>query len=249
MEYFLKIMLLFYFLNNNNKCKGEKMSVVVAVKSSNSVWMACDSQLTYGGLKTNLIGNKNNYKIFRSKQNKHLLIGMVGNWTDHSILKSIYDIIPTDEVDEVDEIGFKDKINIKKELSNTIMLEKNIYKFDYDFVVNHIRPRIFSILDENDRLIYCDGAKNMQSELLIAYKNQLFQIGCGGAVTEIDEYIAIGAGSHFAYGSLYATRYIDMLIEEKCCSAVKAACEHSVNVNYPLVLTNTMWRRNKFNIV
>jgi len=204
------------------------MSAIVAIKDNEtkSVWMASDSQLTSGCLKTNIIGNKNNYKIFRNKKDKNLLIGVCGLWADLSILRTIRDIIP-----------FPDKGR-----NNEII-------FNYNYVVNTIKPRIFEILDKNNRINYESGLGIMESEILIAYKDKLFQIGCSGAVTEIDEYVAIGAGRDFCYGSLYSTKYINLIPQEKCCLAIKSACEHSIMVDYPIIYTNTMWNNDGFNDV
>ena len=85
------------------------MSVVVAIKEGNKVYLGCDSQVTKGGTRTTL-KNPNNYKIWKVLGADNCLMASVGNVRDANIVR----------------------------LMDRLVTDYNIYKqhVDYEFVVS-----------------------------------------------------------------------------------------------------------------
>ena len=68
------------------------MSVVVAIKSGDKVFIGADSQVTKGGTRATL-KNPNNYKIWKVDDNDHALMGHVGNVREANIIRLMTDVI------------------------------------------------------------------------------------------------------------------------------------------------------------
>ena len=190
------------------------MSVVVAVKDKedNSVWVACDSQCSAGCQKITLT-NKNNYKIFKPSKDENLIIGIVGTVRDSNILYCIDEYI-----DELTKL-------------------KN--EFDFKYVINTIIPNIQNTLIKNKRIVIKDGIMgDMKNQIILAYKDRIFDIDHQYATIEIDDYTVIGSGTDFSVGNLSNGQ--NKSPKQKAIDAVKASCINELYVNYPIILMNTM---------
>jgi len=185
------------------------MSVVVGYISGDRVIMGCDSQVSIGYNK-HALTNRNNFKIFKPTKNNDVLIGLCGNLRDLNLLYCVEEYI--------------------EELANY----KDIVDFKY--IVTKVVPKIFEIL--KDMLIE-DGnkIKYMSSILLFAYKNQLYEIGHYGEVTQIDNFCAIGSGEELAEG--YLNCCTDIKDEDKVISSIASACKSSLYVGLPIKIMNT----------
>lgn len=188
------------------------MSVVVAVKDGEKVWVTCDSQVSMGWTKSTLT-NKNNFKICKPMSNENLIIGLVGDLRDLNILSIVDDYI--------------DELTILKDA------------VDFKYIVKTVVPKIFTMLKDNNRLKKVDDLyQQMHSMLLFVYKNKIFSIHSDGSVIEHDDYYAIGSGQDFAQGNMNETTIKDK--KQIAINAVKSACKSDLYVGYPIVVMNTV---------
>ncbi len=193
------------------------MSVVVAIKDKDKVWMATDSQGTVLGTKITL-KSKNCLKIWRPSGHSEMLMGLVGAMRDNNILSTVdYWINETTELKG--NYGFKS-------------------------VVRDTVPKIYNQLREFGQLkLQDDGSEIMNSSLIVAYKNKAFQIYTDGCVIEVDDdgdMLATGSGFRQSLGAYESVRYTDSLtIREKLIKSVAAACESDMYVQYPIILSDT----------
>lgn len=102
------------------------MSVVVAIKDKDKVWVGCDSQVTRGWHSKDTLSNKNNYKIFKPKKEPEVIIGLCGYLRDRDILFCVDEYL-------------EELIKLKNEVN-------------YKYIVTKVVPKIFSILKENNRI-------------------------------------------------------------------------------------------------
>ena len=188
------------------------MSVVVAIKDGDKVWMACDSQVTMGYSTKKTLTNPNNYKICRPEKEKNTLVGVVGDLKLQNIIR-----VQDEFIDELTKL--KDEFNFK-------------------YVVTKIIPKIFELAKES-WLVEKEKDQNFyyfNGGLIFAHKDKLYSISSDGCVTEIDDYCADGSGFRLALG------YLNQHNEDKkdaIIKAVKSACETDNFVNYPIIVMNT----------
>lgn len=187
------------------------MSVVVAIKDEDKVWMACDSQSTRGGSKRTL-SNPSNYKIYRPSKEKETLIATVG------LTKFSNALATQDEfIDELTKL-------------------KN--EFGFKYMVTNIVPKLFSIGKQYMLVKKVEGQEiyNLENDFLFAYKDKLFTIN-SGCVFEIEDYDAIGSGFELALGYLHNAEEKDK--KEMIIKAIKSAIKTDNYVNYPIIVMNT----------
>lgn len=187
------------------------MSVVVAIKEGDTVWMGCDSQVSMGYTKDTL---KLNHKIWKPKEESDVVMGLVGTLRDCNILSTV------------------DKwINELPRLKDEI---------DFKYIVRKLVTKIYSELEEFGRVRKRDGISSIESNIVFAYKDKLFSIQGDGAVTESVDIIADGSGYRLCLGAWSSIKNKeDMTIKEKLVATIKAACESDLYVNYPIVIMNT----------
>ena len=190
------------------------MSVVVAIKENDRVYIGCDSQATQGGSRTTL-KNPNNYKVWNVLPVNNCLMASVGNVRDACVIRTMTDLVSDYDI-------FKDCI-------------------DFDYVVNNIVPHIIYRLKEvkylNDEPVF----EGFESVFLFAYKDKLFHITNDGSVIEIEDFVAIGSGKNEAIGSLLSTDGLKP--EERIIKAIKASAASDIYVDYPIIITNTVDQR------
>ena len=186
------------------------MSVVVAIKEGNKVYIGVDSQVTKGGTRTTL-KNPNNYKVWRVPGAPHGLMAHVGSFRDSNIVRCM----------------------------DRLVTDYNIYRnhIGYEFVVKKVVPDIveelqkFGMIKEDKYVEYLDSA------FIFAFEDQLFAIGRDKSVIEIDDYIAMGSGEDQAIGSLLSTEGEHP--KERIVKAIKASAAADIYVDYPIILTDT----------
>jgi len=113
-----------------------------------------------------------------------------------------------------------------------LAISKN--EVDFKYIVRRIVPKIMQLLKDND-LYNEKGLQNL--EVLIAYKNLLYEIDGDLSVVEIDDFATIGSGCILALGYLNISSKID--VENRVLNAVKTACETDLYVSYPIILGDT----------
>lgn len=186
------------------------MSVVVAIKEGNKVYIGTDSQVTKGGTRTTL-KNPNNYKVWRVDGAPHCLMAHVGAFRDSNIVRCM----------------------------DRLVTDYNIFRehIGYEFVVKKVVPDIVEELKKFGMLKdekYIDG---LNSEFIFAYQDQLFLIGFDKSVIEINDYVAMGSGEDQAIGSLLSTEGENP--RERIVKAIKASAAADIYVDYPIILTDT----------
>ena len=186
------------------------MSVVVAIKKGEKVYVGADSQVTRGGTRATL-RNPHNYKIWKVVNTDHCLMAHVGVVRDANVVR----------------------------LMDNLVTDYNVYKnhIDYEFVVKKIVPSIFSELKLAGYLKDEQYIDHIDSRFLFIYKNQLFSINGDGCVLEIDDYVAIGSGEDQAIGSLLSTENDEP--KARIVKAIKASAASDIYVDYPIVLTDS----------
>jgi len=192
------------------------MSVVAAIKDNDRVYIACDSQASTNYTKRTLT-NKNNYKIFKPKDDPDIIIGMVGDLRDLNIVYCIESFI-----DELTKL--KDEV-------------------DFRYIVKEVVPKLIYNFRENNRIrkpqmgeleYYFNG------QIIFIYKNTIYCIDSYGSVTEVDDYCAIGSGANFTMGYLNESKNnIHEGKQESLIKAIKSACKSDLYVNYPIIVKNT----------
>lgn len=188
------------------------MSVVVAIKEGDKVFIGADSQVTKGGTRTTL-KNPNNYKIWKVDGVEHTLMAHVGVLRDANVVRLMRGII-----DDYDE--YRNRV-------------------DYAFVVKYLVPEIIKNLREAN---FLKGNKDeyleyMNSGFLFAYHDSLYSIGTDASVIEVDDYIAIGSGENEAIGSLLSTEGQNP--KTRIVKAIRASAASDIYVDYPIIITDT----------
>ena len=152
------------------------MSVAIAIKDKDKVYLAADSQCTCGESKLTL-SNPNNYKIWKTKGLNNSIMCHAGSCRDLGIIK------------------FNNFIPETRAMRGDI---------DIEFVQGEMAYEMFDVLKEHD-FIETNEGPHMASAYLFAYKDKIYEITQCMYVLEIDDYIAMGSGRDSAIGSLAAT--------------------------------------------
>ena len=184
------------------------MSVVVAIKENGKVFVGADSQSSRGEFKKTTC-NPNNFKIWKVRGANNCVMGAVGNKRDSNIVK----------------------------LMNHLVTDYDAYNnnIDFEYVVKSIVPDIRNELRKYEFLK--EDCSFFDSSFIFAFKDQLYTIGCDGAVLEIDDYMAIGSGESEALGSLISTEGLPP--QERIIKAIKASSLSTIHVDYPIIITDT----------
>ena len=188
------------------------MSVVVAIKKNDVIYMGADSQATRGGTRSTL-SNPNNYKIWPVLDVDNCLMGCVGSLRANNIIKVSTDLIP-------EIVDLKDSL-------------------DFRFVVRSFVPALMRELDLYDAMSKDkDTCPDMNASFILAYRDRLYVIDSYGSVIEVDDFCAIGSGASEALGSLLSSTEIKDPID-RITMAIKASASHDIYVDYPIVISNT----------
>lgn len=195
------------------------MSLVIGIKEKGKVILACDSQVTIGGVKkTSAL--ESNFKIWHPDKHSVVLMGSVGTVRQMNVIKHTDNII--------------EELKILQD------------KVDHNYVVNKVVKKILATLKDNNVITTKDNILLMDNSYLLAVKDRLYQIYSDGAVIEIDDFTAIGSGSNEAIASLNTTRGIGTP-KERVINAVNATVMNDIFVNYPVVVSDTT--RKDFDII
>lgn len=187
------------------------MSVVVAIKKDEVIYLGADSQVTRGGTRVSL-SNPNNFKIWKVRDVDNCIMGHVGNLRDACVVKIIR--------------GLVDELTVFRQ------------DVDFEYVVTRIMPRIFGELADYQFIDPKAMFDDVHSRFLFAFQDKLYVIGSDGSVIEVDDCVAIGSGESEAIGSLL-TSVNEEDPTERIIKAIKSSAAHDIYVDYPIVLTNT----------
>ena len=188
------------------------MSVVIAIKENNVVYMAADTMVTYGDSKRHLTSTSSQ-KIWKVEDTPNCIMGGAGYLRD---------------------------INLIRYCTKELVPEANIIKEDLNVgvIMMETVPIIFDTMRNYSKIV--DGEDKQQpfaSSFLWAYKDHLFHIMPDGLVEEVEDYEAIGSGADAALASLKHTT--DEPVYDRLIKALDAAADISLYVSDPYVVMDT----------
>lgn len=187
------------------------MSVVVAVRDEDQIWLATDSQVTSGWTKS-LLTSQHSFKVFKKPHGVN--IGGVGRLRD-------LNIISTSDIELISENDIlKGNINFKNIVRQTV-------------------PKLFAELDAFDRLYKDKGMKEMNSAFIVAHGETCFLIDMDGSVIELVDMLATGSGGDISESAYAVLRDTNLTPKEKAIRAVAVSCERDLFVGYPIIITST----------
>lgn len=190
------------------------MSVVVAIKDKDCIYMGCDTQVSQGNYKTNLSDYENSSKVFKIENCDNGLMGVVGLLRHGQLLQTEDNLI--------------DKLS---------MVEN---KIDFKYCVRTLFAKIYQVL-LNYGSIKKDNDKTnhiyIESDFIFAYKDKMFEIGGWGTVYEGKDYLVTGCGRGVAIGVLEENK--DLPPIERITKAISVACKKDCYVGFPITIMNT----------
>lgn len=191
------------------------MSVVLAIKDGDTIYVGTDSQVSCGGSKR-AIANPNSFKIWRPAGHKHLVVGGTGALRDLNILSTV-DVW----FDEYEVIG----------------AETQPFELTFSYVVRTLVPSIKAEIGKYASL------EDFNSHFIFAYKDKCFEIHPCGAVDEYcfdGDFTAIGSGGTITKAVYSALKDLDcMSLEEKMTRSLIQACRDDLYVSLPIIMMNT----------
>ena len=194
------------------------MSVVLAVRTKDGVYMGGDSQITYGESKSTLV-SPNLYKVWNVDEHPNTIMGGVGALRDLNIASCMGELY--------DPISDK----LEEELS-------------FPKMVNEVVPGLFNHFTQHGRTLNDGGVISLRnSSFLIAQKDNCYLVDTDGCVMDLmeGECIAIGSGAVVAKAAYEALDMSsDYTTEQKIAMALVRSCEQSAGVGFPIYIMNTM---------
>lgn len=187
------------------------MSLTIALKHNGVVYMGSDSNVSDLFRKYDLT-NPNNYRIFPLKGCDHILMSIDGSLIEQNISRC-----------------------------TSLIPEANAMKgnIDFEFMVNEFVPNLFDIYDQRHILkIKENHYRSCESQMIVAYKDKIFQIFPDGAVLELDDFAVIGDGIDEAIGSLLSTQNIDDP-KQRILLALRTCLKYKTEISYPFLITDT----------
>lgn len=188
------------------------MSVVVAIKDKDRIWIGCDSQMTRENRTKEAM--RGGYKIWKPTDDDQVVMGGAGRVRDINIISTA-----TGWVDE--PCRLKGSTDMK-------------------YMIRTVVPKIFMELESFGSLEIKDGIKSMCSAFLFGYKNQIYEILSEGAVLNSEEMAVIGSGYVECLGAWDVVKNCNMIAKDKLLYILRAGCKTSLYVNYPIIIMNTL---------
>jgi len=183
------------------------MSTVIVVKKSGKVAIAADTMSSYGDTKVPARHLKNRSKIHKCGSSQ---IGVVGSAANSNVLASI-----------IDKYSRRLSFRSVKDIFETYRKLHPILKDEYYINVS-----------EGDH----DEYESSQIDGLIANPYGIFGIYSWREVYEYDRFWAIGSGSQFALGAMYAAYDQADEVEEIARLGIEASCEFDSGSGLPYTL-------------
>lgn len=185
------------------------MSVVIAIKEKDRILVGCDSQASYGGLKTKLTVDHN--KAWYIDDCPGGVMASTGTLRTLQLIQATPNLI--------DELAqFRNEV-------------------DFYYVVTELYTRIAKTL-EHYRVIPADLVPlTLPNDFIFAYKDNAWLISFDGAAEEITDYLCIGSGAEVARGVLESNK--DLPAVERIKAAIKACADLTVYVDSNICVFNT----------
>lgn len=151
-------------------------------------------------------------KVFKLKDTDNALMGFSGTVRDLDLIRYATGLIDT-----------RDEPNI-----------------DHEYVVTNVIPKLSNLMDVGNRNYSNSGQKEIDSLLLLAYKDKLWKIESNYAVvSSSDNFSAIGSGFQYALGSLESTKGLDISPAKRIQMALGVASKFGIGVAPPFYIMNT----------
>ena len=188
------------------------MSVVVAKKTKDGFIIGADSMCTKGGQV-----RENAIKIFRCKQNEDIIIGVVGCLVDANILMIADNLF-----------------------SNTTIRRNNL---DFENMIEQTIPNLKEILKTHGRLFKSDEiGECMQSNFMIAYKDDCYVINSDFALSQVEDFYAIGSPELMASGCYEMAKLCNIKIDDVKLveNIIRTTIKKTIYVDYPIRIYSTV---------
>ena len=184
------------------------MSILIAYKKDDTVYMGTDTRTIVNDHKKNELCGCN-LKI--QKLANDMLLGITGERLERQTL------IAYSEIFTLDKNGKLTKKHIVKE----------------------IVPRLIAVLEEEKLMIEKEGEfPYMQAQIILAYKDTMYEICSSFAVIKYEDFQVLGRASDYAQATLMNTKETDV-INQRIVRALDITADNSQYVGKPYVLIDT----------
>jgi ATP-dependent protease HslVU (ClpYQ) peptidase subunit len=184
------------------------MSVLIAFKKNDTIYMGTDTRVIVGDHKRNEM-RRCNLKI--QKLDNGILLGITGERLERQTL------IAYSEIFTLDKAG----------------------KLTRRHLVKEIVPRLISVLEEEKLMIEKEGEfPYMQAQIILAYKDTMYEICSSFAVIKYEDFQVLGRASDYAQATLMNTKETDD-INQRIVKALDITADNSQYVGKPYVLIDT----------
>jgi ATP-dependent protease HslVU (ClpYQ) peptidase subunit len=184
------------------------MSVLIAFKKNGTIYMGTDTRVVVGDHKRNEM-RRCNLKI--QKLDNGILLGITGERLERQTL------IAYSEIFTLDKAG----------------------KLTRKHLVKEIVPRLISVLEEEKLMIEKEGEfPYMQAQIILAYKDTMYEICSSFAVIKYEDFQVWGRASDYAQATLMNTKETDD-INQRIVKALDITADNSQYVGKPYVLIDT----------
>lgn len=189
------------------------MSVVIAIKHKNKIYLGCDSQVTQGKDKLSL--PPTHTKVFPLNAHPEIIVGAVGSLRDAQI------------------------ISVEDNIIDDIAIYKNELCFNY--MVKNLFSNVYAVLAKYNR-IPKDSNGNLENYIddnfIFAFKDKAWLLTCEGCVFEIKDYLVCGSGSDVAKGSLDLTKDVKNPVD-RIKAAIKSCADNTLYVDSNITILTT----------
>ena len=188
------------------------MSVVIAIKHKNKIYIGCDTQVsTTLGDKSSLAGECQ--KVWHYEDLPDLVMGGVGSLRDLQIIQTSHDIFQP--------------------------LEILLNKINYSYLVQNFFTNVYNTLKRFDRVAEkgIEELPSVADSWIVAFKDKMYKIDGEGSVLESDDYLVIGSGEAIATGVLESNK--GKKPQDRITQAIKACADKTLYVNNSIYITST----------
>lgn len=138
--------------------------------------------------------------------------------------------------------GGAGSVRVKDVIQYGITIPENIEIPEVErFIRMELVPAIQEICSKNGAIVEQSGSKYSEGALLVAYKNNLWEVWGDFAVTTVKNrnYTSIGSGSDFAMGSFHSTEGLGLTPNKRLNMALEAAVAFQQGCRAPFHYLNT----------
>ncbi len=186
------------------------MSIVVAYKHNDVVYLCSDSQVSIGRSKESLF-NPHNFRVWKILGTNDCYMGGVGTHSEVGRIKSTGGLIR----------------------ERDLMLNR----VNFNYIVNHVDPKIRDTLIEYKLISSEKPYDDISSEYIVVANNKIYSIEYG-SVLESDDFLVVGNGSCEFSSIFKALSDIEDPLE-RIAKSFKVFSQNNIRFNYPLVLIDT----------